>query len=58
MTTIAAVFALVTLALGIGQGAALLQPRAIATIVGLLAQVPLTLVILPALLRLFRAVRE
>ncbi|HEV7136569.1 MAG TPA: efflux RND transporter permease subunit, partial [Steroidobacteraceae bacterium] len=30
MTTIAAVFALITLALGIGQGAALLQPLAIA----------------------------
>jgi multidrug efflux pump subunit AcrB len=40
--------------LGIGQGAALLQPLAIAIIAGLLAQLPLVLVALPALLVLFR----
>lgn len=34
MTTIAAILSLVTLALGIGQGSALLQPLAIAIISG------------------------
>jgi multidrug efflux pump subunit AcrB len=57
MTTIAAVFALIILALGIGQGAAMLQPLAIAIIAGLIAQLPLALIVLPALLLLFRAVR-
>lgn len=57
MTTIAAILALITLALGIGQGSALLQPLAIAIISGLVAQLVLVLVILPALLTLFRAAR-
>jgi multidrug efflux pump subunit AcrB len=54
MTTIAAILALLPLALGIGQGAALLQPLAIAIIAGLLAQLPLVLVGLPALCVLFQ----
>ncbi len=55
MTTIAAVLALITLALGVGQGAALLQPLAIAIIAGLIAQVPFVLVLLPAILVLIGA---
>jgi multidrug efflux pump subunit AcrB len=55
MTTIAAMLALLPLALGIGQGAAMLQPLAIGIIAGLIAQLPLVLVVLPALLMLFRA---
>jgi CzcA family heavy metal efflux pump len=50
MTTIAAILALMVLALGIGQGSAMLQPLAIAIVVGLLAQLPLVLVVLPAFL--------
>ncbi len=54
MTTLAAIFALLPLALGIGQGAAMQQPLAIAIISGLLAQLPLVLIVLPSLLVLLR----
>jgi multidrug efflux pump subunit AcrB len=54
MTTVAAILALLPLALGIGGGSGMLQPLAIAIIVGLIAQLPLTLVALPVLLRIFR----
>ncbi len=57
MTTIAAILALAMLALGIGQGAAMLQPLAIAIIAGLFMQMPLVLFILPALLVLYRGAR-
>ena len=57
MTTIAAILSLITLALGIGQGAGLLQPLAIAIIAGLIAQLPLVLVVLPTVLRLFRSAK-
>jgi multidrug efflux pump subunit AcrB len=53
MTTTAAILALLPLALGIGQGSGMLQPLAIAIIAGLLAQLPLVLIVLPALLVLF-----
>ncbi len=53
MTTIAAIFALLPLALGIGTGAEMLQPLAIALIFGLLIQIPLVLVLLPCLLQQF-----
>jgi CzcA family heavy metal efflux pump len=52
MTTVAAILALLPLALGVGQGSAMLQPLAIAIIAGLVAQLPLVLVVLPALLAL------
>ena len=52
MTTLAAILALLPLALGIGQGSALLQPLAVAIIAGLVVQFPLVLIVLPALLRL------
>jgi multidrug efflux pump subunit AcrB len=54
MTTIAAMLALLPLALGVGQGAAMLQPLAVAIFAGLIAQLPLVLVVLPALFVLFR----
>lgn len=57
MTTIAAILALMTLALGIGQGSALLQPLAIAIIAGLIAQLPLVLIVLPVVLKLFRSAK-
>jgi len=57
MTTIAAILALLPLALGMGEGAAMLQPLAIAIIAGLIVQLPLALVGLPTLLLLFGAVR-
>ena len=50
MTTIAAIFALLPLALGLGTGAEMLQPLAIALIFGLVIQIPLVLVLLPCLL--------
>ena len=52
MTTIAAVLALLPLALGWGQGSAMQQPLAIAIICGLVAHLPLVLIILPLLLPL------
>ncbi|HZK81409.1 MAG TPA: efflux RND transporter permease subunit, partial [Humisphaera sp.] len=57
MTTIAAILALLPLALGIGEGSAMLQPLAIAIIAGLIAQMPLVLIVMPALLALFGADR-
>lgn len=53
MTTIAAIFALLPLALGLGAGAEMLQPLAIALIFGLLIQIPLVLLILPCCLQVF-----
>ncbi len=50
MTTLAAILALMPLALAIGEGSAMLQPMAIAIIFGLVAQFPLVLLVLPALL--------
>jgi CzcA family heavy metal efflux pump len=52
MTTLAAILALMPLALGIGQGAAMEQPLAIAIISGLTVQLPLVLIALPLLIRL------
>ena len=57
MTTVAAILALLPLALGLGQGSAMQQPLAIAIIAGLIAQLPMVLVVLPAVLRLLRAHR-
>ena len=55
MTTLAAVFALLPLALGIGQGAAMQRPLAIAIISGLAVQLPMVLITLPVLLLVFKA---
>ena len=54
MSTLAAMLALLPLALGIGQGAAMQQPLAIAIISGLAIQLPLVLIVLPVLLATFK----
>jgi multidrug efflux pump subunit AcrB len=48
MTTIAAILALIPLALSAGM----LQPLAIAIITGLIVQLPLVLIVLPAMLKM------
>jgi len=55
MTTIAAILALLPLALRVGHGSSMLQPLAIAIIAGLLVQLPLVLVVFPAVLSLLGA---
>ena len=56
MTALGAIIALMPLALGIGAGAQLHQPLAIAVIGGFLAALPLLLVVLPSVMRiLYRA---
>src|SRR3979411_1631756 len=52
MTALGAIIALMPLALGIGVGAELHQPLAIAVIGGFVAALPILLIILPAMLRL------
>jgi multidrug efflux pump subunit AcrB len=51
MTTLAAIFALLPLALALGQGASMQQPLAVAIISGLLVQIPLVVVFMPLLYR-------
>jgi len=58
MTTIAAILALTPLALGIGEGSAMLQPLAIAILSGLIVQLPLVLVVLPVVLTVFLNVKR
>ncbi len=58
MTTFATILALLPLALGIGQGAAMQQPLAIAIISGLLVQLPLVLLSLPVFLKILRYHKE
>ena len=55
MTTLAAIGALLPLGLGIGQGAAMQQPLAIAIISGLAVQLPMVLIALPVLLAILKA---
>jgi Cu/Ag efflux pump CusA len=52
MTALGAIIALLPLALGIGTGAELHQPLAIAVIGGFIAALPLLLIVLPAMLRI------
>lgn len=52
MTALGAIIALMPLALGIGTGAQLHQPLAIAVIGGFIAALPLLLIVLPSALRL------
>ncbi len=54
MTTIAAILALLPLALGLGQGATMEQPLAIAIISGLAVQLPLVLLVMPIIYYLLR----
>jgi CzcA family heavy metal efflux pump len=53
MTALGAIIALAPLALGIGAGAQLHQPLAIAVIGGFLAGLPLLLIVLPTMMRIF-----
>ena len=55
MTASAAIIALLPLALGVGVGAQLHRPLAIAVIGGLVLALPLLLIILPSMLRLFHS---
>ncbi len=52
MTSLAAILALMPLALALGEGGAMLQPMAIAIVFGLMAQLPLVLLVLPVVLYL------
>jgi Cu/Ag efflux pump CusA len=52
MTAVGAIVALLPLALGIGAGAQLHQPLAIAVIGGFILAIPLLLIVLPSLLRI------
>ena len=52
MTALGAIIALTPLALGIGTGAQMHQPLAIAIIGGMILALPLLLVVLPTLLRI------
>ena len=54
MTAFAAIMALIPLALGIGAGAQLHQPLAIAVIGGLIFALPLLLLVLPTILKLIK----
>jgi multidrug efflux pump subunit AcrB len=57
MTSFAAILALLPLALGLGNGADMLRPLAIAIISGLVCALPLVLVVLPAALAMMGAGR-
>jgi multidrug efflux pump subunit AcrB len=52
MTAIGAILALMPLALGLGLGAQMQQPLAVAVIGGFLAALPLLLFVFPSLIRL------
>jgi multidrug efflux pump subunit AcrB len=54
MTTLAAILALMPLAMGWGQGSSMERLLAIAIISGLAVQLPMALIVLPSLLRIFR----
>lgn len=58
MTAIGAVLALMPLALGLGTGAQMQQPLAVAVIGGFVAGLPLLLLVLPALMRRIYLKRE
>ncbi|MFD2148628.1 efflux RND transporter permease subunit [Mucilaginibacter antarcticus] len=53
MTALGAIIALMPLALGIGAGAQLHQPLAIAVIGGFIVALPLLLIVLPSMMRVF-----
>jgi len=53
MTALGAIIALMPLALGIGAGAQLHQPLAIAVIGGFIVALPLLLIVLPSMMRIF-----
>ncbi|MCR4290674.1 MAG: efflux RND transporter permease subunit [Candidatus Scalindua sp.] len=57
MTTLATIIALSPVACGIGEGAAMLQPLAIAIISGLVLKMPFTLIVLPVLLMVLAGIK-
>jgi CzcA family heavy metal efflux pump len=58
MTTLAAIFALMPLALAMGQGSQMQQPLAVAIISGLLVQIPLVIIVLPLLYKILARIKE
>ena len=58
MTAIGAVLALMPLALGIGLGAQMQQPLAVAVIGGFIVGLPLLLLVLPSIMLLIYKKRE
>ena len=54
MIALAAILALMPLAMGWGQGSSMERPLAIAIISGLAVQLPMALIVLLSLLRIFR----
>ena len=56
MTALGAITALFPLALGIGSGAQLHQPLAIAIIGGFILAIPLLLIVLPTILQIIRRI--
>ena len=58
MTALGAIIALMPIALGIGTGAQLHQPLAIAVIGGFIIALPLLLIALPTLIRLIYKKRQ
>ena len=58
MATLAAMLALMPLALGIGQGAAMQRPLAVAIISGLAVQLFLVLTILPSLITILKTSKD
>ncbi|MBN2639446.1 MAG: efflux RND transporter permease subunit, partial [Bacteroidales bacterium] len=58
MTALAAIFALIPLAMGIGTGAQMHQPLAVAVIGGLIMALPVLLIALPTFLRLIEGKSE
>jgi len=54
MTTLAAIFTLLPLALALGHGSAMQQPLAVAIISGLVVQLPLALLVLPVIFDVLR----
>ena len=58
MTTLAAIFALMPLALAMGQGSQMQQPLAVAIISGLLVQIPLVTMAMPLLYKTLARIKE
>jgi multidrug efflux pump subunit AcrB len=58
MTALGAIIALSPLALGIGSGAQMHQPLAIAVIGGFIVALPLLLIVFPSFLRIFYTLKK
>ena len=58
MTTLAAIFALMPLAMALGQGSQMQQPLAVAIISGLLVQTPLVIVVMPLVYKILARIKK